>query len=372
MLIYLICFSVSVGFACWANRTKKKKLFYLFSCLSILTMVLLAGLRDYSIGIDTMNYKTHPAYWASAIKSETLAEYFRRYFAAGYKEPLFALFIGLISRITHNFSAFLLAAHAVIVSCIYIGSFRLRRYVEPAWILLLYYLFLYNQSLNGIRQHMVLAIIFVVFADIQEGKFLRYCIVVAVSCLMHTTALLALIYPVLYFILNWNWEPLNKKRWYRWGIMIALVLMAIVLMKPVSKLLITLGIFSQKYDYFFRNDVVSPALIAIAFVVFGLCAVFYFRKEMAQKCDEFEFWALGGVIYALLLQFSWIVILGKRFSLYCALPFFALIALIESAQTEPKKKWIIRAMIVGAGLAYWGYVYAFRNASQTIPYSFVF
>lgn len=333
---------------------------------------MLAGLRDYSIGIDTMNYKEHQAYWSAAIKSDTLIEYFKRYFATGYFEPLFALLVGLISRITHNFSVFLIAMHAVIISGIYIGSFRLKKYVEPAWILLLYYLFLYNQSLNLTRQHMVMAIVFMVFADIQEGKFLRYCIVVLLAAFVHTTALLALIYPVLYFILNWNWEPLNKKRWYRWGIMIALVLMAIVLMKPVATWFIRIGIFSQKYAFYFRTDVISPAFIASVYVVAGLCLVFYFRKSMAKSCDKFDFWALSGIIYLLLLQFSWSIIYGKRFSIYCALPFFALIALVERAQTDKKKKWTVSGLVLAAALVYWFYIYVLRNASETVPYSFVF
>ena len=60
MLIYLGTFAVSVGIAAYGEhlRTKKnnEKGFYLCLALAVLVMAVLAGLRDPSIGTDSVVY----------------------------------------------------------------------------------------------------------------------------------------------------------------------------------------------------------------------------------------------------------------------------------------------------------------------------
>lgn len=61
MLIYLGAFAVSVGIAAFGEhlRTKKnnEKGFYLCLALAVLVMAVLAGLRDPSIGTDSVVYE---------------------------------------------------------------------------------------------------------------------------------------------------------------------------------------------------------------------------------------------------------------------------------------------------------------------------
>ena len=74
-MIYLVCFGISTLFAFFANRTKSRAAFLFLSVLSISVTVALAGLRDYSIGIDTANYMSLPRFWAGAVKRSTLGAY---------------------------------------------------------------------------------------------------------------------------------------------------------------------------------------------------------------------------------------------------------------------------------------------------------
>ena len=61
MLIYLGAFAVSVGIAAYGEhlRTKKnnEKGFYICLALAVLVMAVLAGLRDPSIGTDSVVYE---------------------------------------------------------------------------------------------------------------------------------------------------------------------------------------------------------------------------------------------------------------------------------------------------------------------------
>jgi hypothetical protein len=61
-VIYITCFLLSALFAYFAHKATDKKQFFLFSALSILLPTLLAGLRAYEIGIDTISYMTKKRY----------------------------------------------------------------------------------------------------------------------------------------------------------------------------------------------------------------------------------------------------------------------------------------------------------------------
>lgn len=73
MLIYLGAFAVSVGIAAYGEhlRTKKnnEKGFYLCLALAVLVMAVLAGLRDPSIGTDSVVYEE----WGGGMQSCRMA-----------------------------------------------------------------------------------------------------------------------------------------------------------------------------------------------------------------------------------------------------------------------------------------------------------
>ena len=72
MIIYLVYFAVSAYFAYLARESESRKKAILFSLVSIAIPVLLAGARDFSIGIDVENYRTLTRYWMGAASSEAL------------------------------------------------------------------------------------------------------------------------------------------------------------------------------------------------------------------------------------------------------------------------------------------------------------
>ena len=106
-MIYILCFALSAGFAFFANRSKNRFIFLFLSFLSISVMVALAGLRDYTVGIDTYNYLKKQMYWGGAVSADSLWGYFKYYFPLGYGEPLFAVLLGAIAQLTGNFTIFL-------------------------------------------------------------------------------------------------------------------------------------------------------------------------------------------------------------------------------------------------------------------------
>ncbi|MBQ1988336.1 MAG: hypothetical protein II234_00335, partial [Clostridia bacterium] len=76
-MIYLLCFGASVLFAFFAKKSKNRALFLAFSLISILFPTVLAGCRDYNIGIDVKNYITLERYWQGASVSDSLWSYLK-------------------------------------------------------------------------------------------------------------------------------------------------------------------------------------------------------------------------------------------------------------------------------------------------------
>lgn len=365
-MIYIACFALSLLFAWLANnKAKNKAVFVLFSILSISVVVALAGLRDFSIGIDTENYMTKSLYWDGAIKSATLTDYIYKYIISGYGEPFFALLIGVIAQLTGDFRLFLIIAHLVIVSGVYIGSFRLKKYINPEWVILIFYLFFFNHSLNVIRQYMAMAIVFAFFADILEKRYIRFSIAVIFALQFHTISLVAFGLMGVNIILN---APVKLGTVLQRKIALTGLLTACVLgFAPLINLAMKIGILNKRYKFIFEDDI-EPAAIIEIFVVIGLVAAFWFRKEMRAKTEHYDFLVTSSMCYFILLLLTFFVGSSKRIGLYFGMADMVTIALIESAQTDKKKKWLVRTGILVCTFAYWFYVYVMRNASETIPY----
>ena len=365
-MVYIACFAVSAFFAWLAKKTGSKTKFILFSVISISVTVLLAGLRDFSIGIDTENYMTRTLYWDGAIKSATLTDYIYKYIISGYGEPFFALLIGVVAQFTGDFKIFLSIAHLVIVTGVYIGAFRLKKYVNPEIVLLIFYLFFFNHSLNVIRQYMAMAIVFAFFADILERKYIRYCIAVVVALQFHTISVVAFGLLAVHIIL---YVPKKIGTVFQRSAVLAVLLAAAVLgFSPLVRLAIKLGFLNGRYAFIFEGEI-EPAVIIMLCVAAGLAGAFYFRREMREKCPFYDYLIMCSVCYMILLILTFFVASSKRIALYFGMADMVTLALIESSQTDKKKRMLVRAGILGMALIYWVYVYAFRGASATVPYA---
>lgn len=368
-MIYIACFAVSTFFAWLANKKAKNKIwFYALSIVSIAIVALLAGLRDPSIGIDTEHYMTKHLYWDGAIKSATLSEYVYEYVVSGYGEPFFALLIGIVSQFTGSFPAFLIICHTIIIGCVYFGAFRLREHINPEIVLIIFYLFFFNHSLNVLRQYMAMAIVFLFFADILEKKYLKFCLGVLLALQFHTISLVAFGLLVVHIIL---YVPQKIGTIFQRKAALTVLLAAGVIgFSPLVHLAMKFGFLNKRYKFIFESEKIEPAVIIMLIVAVGLFAAWYFRREMREKSQHYDYFVMCSICYLILLGLTFTVSSSKRIGLYFGFADMATLALMESAQTDKKKKWLVRAGIVGMAFVYWFYVYIFRGASATFPYIF--
>lgn len=376
MIIYLVYFAASAYFAYLAYQSEDRRRFLFFSAVSIAIPVFLAGMRGMNIGIDVQNYFRLNRYWGHAVECESLWAYLTYYLKTGYGEILFALFIGLIGQLTGSFRVFLMLSHLVIVTGVYIGAFRQRKHVNPVLVLVLFYLFFFSHSLNIIRQYMAMAIIFAALADVEQGKHLRYGIVVLVASLIHSTALLAfgalLVYWVLYGKLNIRLRGEKKAlgMGVRRGIIAGGLMIVVWGFAPAARVLLKVGLLPEKYDFYLTPDKLTPSLIVMALLVLELAAVYLRRRKIRERTSYIDFFVMCSVSYLILQQLTGMVEYGKRIAAYYSLNNIVTIALLESACKTRKERIIITGAIVSIALFYWWYMYILRNASETYPYAF--
>ncbi len=370
-MIYLACFGLSAFFAHLSNKATERKKRILFLIISAAVAICLAGLRGYSVGTDVMNYFTKDLYWTGATGASSLMDYYRLYFPQGYGDPLFATLVGVIAQGTGSFTLFLFVVHTIIMVGVYVGAFRHRKYVDPAFVLLIFYLFFYNHSLNIMRQYIAMAILFAFLADIPQGKWWRYLLGVGLAVLFHSTAVLGVVPLVLYYVLEFKKDTLRVTPFQRQMVVAGLASMGITLFSPLLRMAMNLGILNKRFMFFLTDDSVEPALIIAVIIVMGVVAAYYFSEPIHKNCPHADFYVFCSIIYLVLLQLSASVAYGKRIGMYLALPDLITIGLVERAPQDKKTKNIVRAGILLVALVYWAYVYVFRNASKTMPYVFL-
>ncbi len=367
-MIYIACFALSTLFAFMAHKTKKKWLFFAFSALSILLPVLLAGLRDYSIGTDVKNYLTVDRFWGGAIKADSLIDYLVHYVQLGKREVVFAAFIGTIAQVFGSYRLFLFCTHIVIVTAVYIGAFRLRHRAHPALILLLFYLMYYNASLNVLRQYMAMAIVFAFLADLEQRKFLRYSIAVLCATLVHNTAILAFA-PLVLFLILFPKKELKRASNKRWIFIVSLIVFGTLLFIPVVRLSLKIGLLDSKYNFYFKDEVSRYAITRLGLRFLEITGIVVLLKKL-RSVDYTDFYIANAIMFIAMLMISNFIVYGQRIPAHFSLANIVMVSMFP--QCFEKKKWrhLCSLLIIVLLAYYWYHTYVHGGASETIPYIF--
>lgn len=397
MLIYLLAFSSSCVFAYFARKSSSSRgnfAFWMFSFLSIACLVTVAGLRDYSIGIDVKNYLRFPIYWKGAVTSSSVGAYLKFYLRDGNKEVLFALLMGLIAQTTGEYRVFLFAAHIVIISGIYIGAVRERKYINFELVPLFFGLLFFSHSMNIMRQYMAMSLVFAFFHDLEERKYIRYGIAVCVAMLFHTSALMLML-PLAYHIFLYGWKAAPEAAFIKplsdadstgmlRGLFIkdaktmkklflcAAVFVGEMFLTTVFSILISKGFLNDKYTYYLESNEVSAATIVMSLLLLELGGVALLWKDMKRKHPHASFWVICTVTDLIFQQLSSQMAFGKRIAGSFSLLNMLTLSLMVSSGKRRDKRIAVGAIVLTICLAYWWYMYIYRNANQTYPYRFGF
>ncbi len=200
MAIYFIYFSL-LGVVCRVTYKGNRKIGIFI--IAFLTWLLI-GLRDISVGTDTLSYVndfnsfrwlSFEGLWVRITKD--------------LKEPLYNLITWGFGQISDSYTVYLLGWALFPAVAIYIickdNLKSPTQYFEA--ILTICMLGLYAFFIAGIRQTAAISIVLISYKYLKDGKLIKFVCLIAVAYLIHNTAILFLIaYPLKYLKVKW-WFP---------------------------------------------------------------------------------------------------------------------------------------------------------------------
>lgn len=280
MLMYLAAFAVSIGLAaCGEGLYQKKNQKGGVACLvlAVLVAALLAGLRDVSVGTDSVVYEEWFRY---AWNMDGWGDYLFKAYAK--TEPFFMSLIYLASRL----GSAVQGAYFLIGLCTYgfamaaIALLRKKVSIPLAWAS---YLFLFfGHSLNEMRQALAMTALLLAVSLLMRKNYIGYVVFTVLALLSHSTSiLLSAAILGIYLIL---------KKWDIWQVKTALLgctAAAVLLYEPLFYALSRIGALPERFSSYVEEISgvhlsLNPILVRLPFLL--LAVVFY--REFARKSEN--------------------------------------------------------------------------------------
>lgn len=204
---YLVTYSLSYILCGLGEKCQKYKvLSNILISLAVLCVAFLAGMRDYTIGVDTESYTKW--FFCNAGQFRSFTAFYDHYSDA--YEVGFALWTYMISKVSDSYNVFLFLTACVIYgfSMCAIHYYRNVCSISLVW---LFFIFLTcTEALNITRQYMAMAIVIWAFHYVEEKKILRYIIWTIIAISFHVSAVFSVVIIIIYFILQKKNTAVNR------------------------------------------------------------------------------------------------------------------------------------------------------------------
>lgn len=371
MIVYILTFALSlIGVRMadlWYDDTRK---FISYSILAVMPPILIAGLRDYSVGFDVEVYVT--IFNGIANNGQNLIEFLESYPAieVGY---LFLTFV--VAQLTDQYFVLLFLVHILIIIPLYVTAMKWREYLSPTLFMFVFYMIFFQESLSIVRQSLSMSFSILGFTLFLEKKHIHFVVCMIIAYLFHQTAIIALSFPIVYYVV----DRYSFRETYK--IYVVLVLLIVMLFVNLDSILIWMienGYIDFKFlKYTTADNTFVPVLGAANFVVKIVTIAFIIYILFLYNFDTFIKFVL--VMALLDMVFSLCALITQpldRLSLYYRLmSCISIPYLIHNYpvlfldKDVPYRKPVV-SMFCILLFAYWFYVYILGDYDQTSDYQF--
>ena len=192
MIVYFILLLIVVLAAFQAGKVKYSTETRLFLVLMYVAMVLVAGLRDRTVGTDTGSYVN------AFMSTNNFSDIYK---VTAHGEELGLAVLGyLVHQISDEYPIFLTAIALIVIGCYqYLIVNYSSRWVVSNFVFIT--MGFYTFFFNGARQGIACAICALAIGPLIKRKFAPYLIIVLLATLFHKTAIVMLpIYFIVHFV----------------------------------------------------------------------------------------------------------------------------------------------------------------------------
>lgn len=344
---------------CWllafmADRKNSK----VYVWLTIIVITLFAGLRNYSVGIDTPSYVR---------KFDLIAEGSLRY-AYGLEES-FKYICAFVLAIFRSNTVLLTVLAFITNVCLIWRFWDFRNISSFSCMVSCYYMGFFFMSLNGIRQFCAIAILVYATKYLIRHQHFRYIILVLAASAFHRSALIGSIF-LAFELLRWRDLTPRKK----------VLFISIAAASPVI-LIYSLGSLSR-YAGYFENVLVNIGLmVPLKLMFFTATVLFVFvlygRRKHFKNWDELNKEDHGNLLLGIICYFAGLCLIflsyfipvmnrvGWYFTIYEG---FYMGMLVKTKVPLHKLAFVYCIMFI---LGY-GFIDALNNNAQgMMPYKFI-
>ena len=263
MFPYYATFFISISLCALGERQLHRSRFWSCSLisLSVLCPVILAGARDFSIGLDISAYGNYV--FETACNYSNFSRYMRTHREI---ESLYKVMAFLVSRFTDNAHWFYFVTALIICGCTMAGLlyYRGRGWcsLTLAWACFLF--IIYGDTLNIMRQCIAVAIAFAAFPLFLEKKYLLYFIAQIAAIQFHVTGMIAFCLPLIYILMK-----IYRARWIYICAVIA-CFAAIQFYSPALAYLIRIHLLPQKFTRYLADGfafALNPTILRLPFLL---------------------------------------------------------------------------------------------------------
>lgn len=351
-MIYITIYLISAILAGYAQKQFKrgnKLIGVLISLLAIILASVFAGLRSVMMGTDNITYSD---YFSTVRSTSTLVEALTNSFLIRANlGKLFIIINYIVSRFTDKYYWFSIFASFITVLFIYLGAYKRRNNSSMFFVMLAFFFMFYGNTWNIVRQGLTLSIVFFASYYIENGKYLKYLLLIIAAGLIHEVAFFG------GTLLGFSYMFIRKQSKIREFLLVTIFIFLLVFFKEILSIAVLFSPTIEKYidivssGFSFSLGSTAATLERIPFILFS--SLFY-RQLKTNKMFRIYFIFL--IIDLILAQFG--VYYGPmyRLSLYFGYFKLLLIPMFINLFNTKKSQYnliFVQAIAIIAMIAYW-------------------
>lgn len=343
--------SINAGFA---NKFKTQSTaFWIFSLISLMPLLLVGGLRDLTVGSDTMAYPVSSIYFINEnnqISDLTNADVEILYLALAYIS---------VTWFGGDIQTMLFITNAIIILTFYWGFIRIRKYTPLGTTMFIFLFLFYNMMLSMQRQGIAMGLVFLAYTFIFRKQLIPFFLLVFTAILFHKSAIASfLTIPCLF----------SRKTKYNKYIIFASFFL-LISYNLILQHFTAFNFFAKYESYSNKGEFSEGGFSNSEFIlrlVFLIYIYIYTNKELKKKSLFKNITALFISEFFLNLLQIHSQFMGRLgyyiYTLYIVfLPYFI--------HYNKKKSYFPILSISVLIIFYWWFVYIYNNSGETYPYT---
>lgn len=363
--LFLLFFS-PLSFYLYKQCSSKflKKLFLL---ISIFIPCIIAGMRDINIGTDLKVYVNYQYIITKNFDN------FISYISFLQVDFMYGLLTFISSKIIYDFNFHLFIIQLINTICFvkFINSvkFNTDSNLNYALAFFIYLVTFYFKSLNLVRQHLAISFILLFYTYYLKGKNKTAIIFFIISVLFHSSAIIALLIPIILNITKKN-NDFNKVSIV---ILFSTLLISLFGFNWIFKLIIDLGFFKNiaTLNAGFLNHSFEFDKIDSFFKIFWIIVFLLLSKTKKDKIYNYSFLICLSFVDIILYEYNIFVMFGDRLALYFTTLIYTsfIPQLFISFKKDNLNKIFFTLVVIIMFFTYFILKYVYQNAGAIYPYA---